>query len=69
MLASLHRRFQLPLVIAQQGVNFTMRILADSMNLRTEFPARSVRIPIEERLNPVVMLIKQRHDLLLLFRS
>ena len=58
MLALLHRLFQLLLVIAQQGMDFTVRFLADRVNLRTELLARSVRILIEQRLNPVVVLIK-----------
>jgi hypothetical protein len=69
MLALLHRLFQLLLLIAKQGMDFTMRFLADSVNLRTELLARSVRILIEQRLNPIVVLLKERPDLLLLFRS
>jgi hypothetical protein len=69
MPALLHGLFQLPLVIAKQGMDFMMRIVADSVNLGTEFLARSVRILIEQRLNSVVVLFEQRLDLLLLFRS
>jgi hypothetical protein len=69
MLALLHRLFQKFLVIAKQGMDFTMRFNADRVNLRAEFLARSVRILIEERLNSVVVLLKQRPDLSLLFRS
>jgi hypothetical protein len=69
MLALLHRLFQFFLVIAKQGMDFTMRFVADSVNLRTELLARSVRILIEQSLNPIVVLLKQRPDLLLLFRS
>jgi hypothetical protein len=69
MLAFLHRLFQLLLVIAKQGMDFMMRFIADSVNLRSELLARSVRILIEQRLNPVMVLLKQRPDLSLLFRS
>jgi hypothetical protein len=62
MLALLHRLFQLPLMIAKQGMDLTMRFLADSVNLLTEVLARSVRILIEQRLNPVVVLLEQRAD-------
>ena len=50
-------------------MNLTMRLVADSVNLRTELLPRRFRILIEQRLNPVVVLLKQRPDLLLLFRS
>jgi hypothetical protein len=69
MLALLHRLFQFFLVISQQGMDFTMRFLADSVNLRTQLLARSFRILIEQRLNLIVVLVKQRPDLLLLFPS
>jgi hypothetical protein len=46
-----------------------VRVVADRVNLRTELLSRSCRILIEERLNPIVVLLKQRPDLLLLFRS
>ena len=41
-----------------------VRIVADGVNLRSELLSRSFRIFIEQRLNPVVMLLKQRPDLL-----
>ena len=66
MLALLHRLFQFFLVIAKQGVDFMMRVVADSVNLRTQLLPRSCRILIEQRLNPIVMLLEQRPDLLLL---
>jgi hypothetical protein len=69
MLALLHRLFQLLLVISKQGMDFTMRIVADSVNLRTQLLPRSCRILIEQHLNPIVVLLKQRPDLLPLFRS
>jgi len=37
--------------------------------LRAEFLARGIRIFVEQRLNLVVVLLKQRPDLLLLFRG
>ena len=43
MLALLHRLLQLLLVIAQQRMDFTMRFVTDSVNLRTERLARSAR--------------------------
>jgi hypothetical protein len=69
MLALLHCLFQLLLVIAKQGMDLTMRFVADSVNLRAEILARSIRILIEQRLNPIVVLLKQGPDLLLLYRS
>jgi hypothetical protein len=69
MLALLHCLFQLLLVIAKQGMDLTMRFVADSVNLRAEILARSIRILIEQHLNPIVVLLKQRPDLLLLYRS
>jgi hypothetical protein len=36
MLALLHRCLQLVLVVAQQGMDFTMRRVADSVDLRPE---------------------------------
>jgi hypothetical protein len=69
MLAMHHRLFQLSLVVRQQSMNLTMRIVADSVNLRTELLPRSCRILIQQRLNPIVVLVQQRPDLLLLFRS
>lgn len=69
MPALLHRLFQFLLVIAEQGMDFTVRFLADSVDLRTEFLARRVRILIDQRLNLVVVLLQQRPDLLLLLRS
>jgi hypothetical protein len=64
-----HRRFQFFLVVGKQSMNLAMRFVADSVNLRTELPSRSCRILIEQRLNLVVVLLKQRPNLLLLFRS
>ena len=69
MLALLHRLFQFFLVIGQQSMDLLVRFVADRVNLRTELLARSVRILVKQRLNLVVVLLKQRPDLLLLFRS
>jgi hypothetical protein len=55
VLALLHRLFQLLLVIAEQGMDFMMRFVADRVDLRTELLARSVRILVDQRLNPVVV--------------
>jgi hypothetical protein len=69
MFALLHRLFQIFLVIGKQSMNFVVRFVADSVNLRTKVLPRRVRILIEQRLNPIMVLVKQRPDLLLLFRS
>jgi hypothetical protein len=69
MLALLHRPFQFFLAVAKQTMNLAVRFVADSMNLRTKLLPRSCRILIEQRLNPIVVLFKQRPDLLLLFRG
>jgi hypothetical protein len=69
MLALLHRLLQFLLVISKQSMNLAVRFVADSVNLRKKLLPRSCRILIEQRLNPIVVLLKQRPDLLLLFRS
>ena len=69
MLVSLHRLFQFFLVISKQSMNFAVRFVADSVNLRRKLLPRSVRILVEQRLNLVMVLVKQRPDLPLLFRS
>jgi hypothetical protein len=69
MLALLHRLLQFFLVIGQQSMNLAVRFIADSVNLRAKLLPRSVRILIKQRLNPVVVRVKQRPDLLLLFRG
>jgi hypothetical protein len=43
--------------------------VADRVNLRRKLLPRSLRILVEQRLNLVMVLLKQRPDLLLLFRS
>jgi hypothetical protein len=68
MLALLHRLFQLFLVIGKQSMNLMMGFVADRANLRTELLARGIRIFIEQHLDLIVMLLKQRPDLLLLLR-
>jgi hypothetical protein len=69
MLAQLHRLLQFFLVIGKQSMNLAMSFVADSVNLRTEVLTRRVRILIDQRLNFVVVLLKQGPDLLQLFRS
>ena len=64
-----HRLFQFFLVISQQSVNLVVRVVADGVNLRSKLLPRRFRILIEQRLNPIVMLLKQGAHLLLLFRS
>jgi hypothetical protein len=64
-----HRLFQFLLVISKQSVNLAMRFVTDRMNLRSKILPRSCRILIEQRLNIIVVLLKQRPDLPLLFRS
>jgi hypothetical protein len=69
MLALLHRLFQFFLVISKQSMNLVVRIVADSMNLRSKLLPGRFRILIEQRLNPIMVLLKQRPDLFLLFES
>src|SRR5450755_3566951 len=69
MLALLHRLFQFFLVISKQSMNLVVRFVADSVNLRTKLLPRRCRILIEQRLNPILVLLKHRPDQLLLFRS
>ena len=68
MLALLHGLFQFFLMIGKQSVNFAVRFVADSVNLRKKLLPRSCRILIEQRLNSILVVRKQRPDLLL-FRS
>ena len=69
MLALLHRLFQFSLVIGKQSMNPAVRFVADRVNLRCKNLPRRFRILIEQRLNFIVMLLKQMADLLPLFRS
>ena len=69
MLALLHRLFQFSLVIIEQSMNLAVRFVAHSVNLRTKLLPRRCRMLIEQRLNPGTVLLKQKPDLLLLFRS
>ena len=64
-----HRLFQFFLVISKQSANLAMRFVTDRMNLRSKILPRSCRILVEHRLNLIVVLLKQRPDLPLLFRS
>ena len=69
MLALHHRLFPFFLVISKQSMNLAVRFAADRMNLRTKLLPRCCRTLIEERLNLILVLLEQRPDLLLLFRS
>ena len=69
MLTLQHRLFQFFLMICKQSMNLVVRFVADSVNLRTKLLPRSCRILIEQRLNPIVVLVEQGPDLLLLLRS
>ena len=69
MLALLHRLFQFLLVVSKQSMNLAVRFIADSVNLRSKLLPRNCRILVQQRLNPIVVLLKPRPDLLLLFRS
>ena len=44
-------------------MDLTVRIVADCVNLKAEILTRGIRILIEQRLNLVVVLLKQRPDL------
>ena len=63
----LHRLFQFFLVISKQSMNLVVRFVADNVNLRIKLVSRNCRILVEQRLNPIMVLLKQRPDLLLLF--
>jgi hypothetical protein len=65
----LHRFFQFFLAIGKQTMNLAVRFGADGVNLRTQFLPRSLRILIEQCLNPIVVLLKQSPRVLLLFGS
>jgi hypothetical protein len=69
MLALQHRLFQFFLVISKQSMNLAVRFVTDRVNLRTELLPRGRRMFIEQCLNPVMVLLKESPDLLLLFRS
>ena len=69
MFALLLRLFQFFLVISQQSMNLVVRFVADRVNLRSKPLPRGCWILVEQRLNLIVVLLKQRPDLLLLFRS
>ena len=69
MLALLHRLFQTFLVVGKKRMDFTVRFIADRVDLRTEVMTRSVWVLVEQCLNLIVVLLKQWPDLLLLFRS
>ena len=69
MLALQHRLFQFFLVVGKQNMNLAVSFVADSVNLRTQLLPRSFRVLIEQNLNLIVVLLKQRPELLPLFRS
>src|ERR1700720_1106189 len=69
MRAVLHRLLQFFLVIGKQCMNLAVRFVADSVNLRTKLLPRRFWILVEQRLNLIVVLLKQRPHLLLLFPS
>jgi hypothetical protein len=55
--------------IKKQSMNLVVRFVADRVNLWTELLPRGFRILIEQGVNPVVVLLKQKTDLSLLCRS
>jgi hypothetical protein len=67
--AFLHGFCQLLLVLGQQRFNFVVRLVADRVDLRAEVFAGDTWILIEQRLDPVVVLLKQRSDLFPLVRG
>ena len=69
LLTLLHRSLQFSLVISKQSVNLVVGFVADRMNLRSKIPPRRCRILIEQRLNSMLMLLKQMPDLQLLLGS
>jgi hypothetical protein len=69
VLALLHCFFQFFLVFVKQSMNRAVRFIADGVNLRSKLPPRRFRIFVEQGLNPIVVLLKQRSDLLPLWRS
>jgi len=58
-----HIFYQLLLVLGQQRVDLVVRPVADRVDLWAEVLARNVWIVVEQRLNLVVVLVKQRSDL------
>ena len=56
-------------MVGKQSVDFVVRFVTDSVNLRTKLLSRGCRILIERRRNLIVVLLKQRPNLLLPFRS
>ena len=69
MHAFLHGFLELLLVVCQQRFNLMVGFVADRVDLRTESFARERRIPIEQRLNFIVVLLEQRPDLFPLVRG
>jgi len=58
MLALLHRLLQFFLVISEESMDLAVRFVADSVNLRSKLLAGSFRILIEQRLNPIMVLVE-----------
>ncbi|MDQ1692894.1 MAG: hypothetical protein QOH85_429 [Acidobacteriaceae bacterium] len=69
MFALLHCSFQLSLVISQQRMDLSMRLAADGVNLRAELLPRGCRVAVKQRLDLVVVLLKEWSDALLLLRG
>jgi hypothetical protein len=69
MLALLHLLFQFFLVICKQGMNAAVCIVTDGVDLRSKFLPRSPGVLVEQGLNPIMVFLKKRPDLILLFQS
>jgi hypothetical protein len=67
--AVLHGTCQLLLVLCQQRFNLAVCFVAGRVDLRAEVSAREHWIVVEQRLNPVVVLLKQGSDLFPLVRG
>jgi hypothetical protein len=67
--ALLHRLLQFLLVIRKESMNLVMSFVANRVNLRPKCLSRSVRTLIKQCLNPIVVIVKDRPDLLLLYLS
>ena len=56
-------------MLGEEGVNLAVGLVADRVDLRRELLARDSRILVEQCLDLVLVFLKQRPDLLLLFRG
>jgi len=54
-------------MVGKQSVDFVVHFVTDSVNLRTKLLSRGCRILIERRRNLIVVLLKQRPNLLCRF--